>query len=115
ATGEPRKIRVGSWMLGLFKVLKNLKALRGTALDPFGYSEERRTERSLIREYEQAIEVVLSGLSSANHAAAVELASLPEEIRGFGHIKMRNIAAARKKREVLLASFGAPAQARRAA
>jgi indolepyruvate ferredoxin oxidoreductase len=80
-------------------------------LDIFGYTEERRTERALIREYEQTVELLLQGLSPQNQALAVQIASLPEEIRGYGHIKMKSIVAARKKRGELLAGFGvAPAQ-----
>jgi len=104
-TGEPRKIRFGSWMGGVFKVLATLKGLRGTALDVFGYTEERKTERALIREYEEAVDKLLAGLTPQNHATAIQIASLPEEIRGYGHIKLKNIAAARKKRDELLSSF----------
>jgi indolepyruvate ferredoxin oxidoreductase len=104
-TGEPRKMRFGSWMRPVFKVLKSLKGLRGTALDVFGYTQERRTERALIREYEDTVERVLAGLTPHNHAIALELLSLPEEIRGFGHIKTASVVAARKKRDALLARF----------
>jgi len=104
-TGEPRKIEFGPWVLPLFKVLKSLRGLRGTALDVFGYTEERRTERALIAEYEETVDRVLAGLTAHNHAIALELLSLPEEIRGFGHIKMASVVAARKKREALLARF----------
>ncbi|HEX6297309.1 MAG TPA: indolepyruvate ferredoxin oxidoreductase family protein, partial [Burkholderiales bacterium] len=104
-TGEPRKMRFGSWMRPVFKVLKSLKGLRGTALDLFGYTEERRTERALIREYEDTVERVLAGLTPHNHAIALELLSLPEEIRGFGHIKTASVVAARKKRDALLGRF----------
>jgi indolepyruvate ferredoxin oxidoreductase len=114
-TGEPRKMRFGPWMLPVFKLLKNLKVLRGTSLDVFGYTQERRTERALISEYEQTIERLLQGLSPRNHAIAVEIAALPEEIRGFGHIKMKNIVAARKKRDELLERFGRPEAERAAA
>ena len=114
-TGEPRKMRFGGWMLGVFRILKNLKALRGTAFDVFGYTAERRTERALIAEYEQAVETLLAGLSPANHAVAVQIASLPEDIRGFGHIKLKSVAAARKKRDELLAAFGAKPDQRAAA
>src|SRR6267378_5607367 len=113
-TGEPGKMRFGPWVSGLFRILKNLKGLRGTPLDLFGYTEERRTERALIGEYEQAVEQLLQGLSPQNHALAVQIASLPEEIRGYGHIKMKNIVAARKERGELLAGFGI-ASAHRAA
>ena len=115
ATGEPGKIRFGSWMLGAFKLLQHLKGLRGTPFDVFGYTEERRTERALIAEYETTVNALLDGLTAQNHAAAVQIASLPEEIRGYGHIKMRNIVAARAKRDQLLGSFGATGQPRRAA
>jgi len=114
-TGEPRKMRFGGWMKGVFKVLSRLKFLRGTAFDPFGRTEERRMERELIREYEQTLEQLLAGLSPQNHAGAVELASLPEEIRGFGHIKKRNVEAVRRKRQELLERFAARGAERAAA
>jgi indolepyruvate ferredoxin oxidoreductase len=113
-TGEPRKMRFGAWVLPVFRVLKSLKRLRGTPLDVFGYTAERRTERALIREYEAQIEEVLAGLAAENHAVAVQIASLPEEIRGFGHVKMRNLAATRKKQDELFVLFRNP-PARRAA
>jgi indolepyruvate ferredoxin oxidoreductase len=104
-TGEPKKIKFGPWMGGIFKVLGQLKFLRGTALDVFGYTEERKTERALIGEYEETVERLLAELSPQNHALAIQIASLPEEIRGYGHIKTRNVAAARKKRAELLGKF----------
>ena len=94
-SGEPRKIRFGAWMLPVFKVLSSMRFLRGTALDPFGYTEERRTERALIREYEATVERLLARLTAQNHALAVQIASIPDEIRGFGHIKARSIGPAR--------------------
>jgi indolepyruvate ferredoxin oxidoreductase len=115
-SGEPRKMRFGPWIMPVFKVLKIFRFLRGSALDPFGYTEERRTERALIREYEQSVERLLAELKAQNHALAVQIASIPEEMRGFGYIKMRNVDAARKKRDELLARFSAaPAPARAAA
>jgi indolepyruvate ferredoxin oxidoreductase len=114
-TGEPRKMRFGGWMMPVFKVLKNLKGLRGTPLDIFGYSEERRTERALIREYENTVERLLAGLTPQNHTLAVQIAAIPDEIRGFGYIKARNLAPARKKRDELLARFEAGPAAERAA
>jgi indolepyruvate ferredoxin oxidoreductase len=113
-TGEPRKMRFGAWMLPVFKVLKSVKGLRGTPFDPFGHTLERRTERALIREYEATVERLLGNLAPANHSLAVQIAALPEEIRGFGHIKQRNLAAARKKHDDLMAKFDA-AKAERAA
>ena len=82
-----------------------MKFLRGTPLDIFGYTEERRTERALIREYEETLARLLAGLDAQNHALAVQIASIPEEIRGFGHIKARSIPPARKKRDELLARY----------
>src|SRR5579862_7106637 len=111
-TGEPAKMSFGPWMLGAFKVLAKLKGLRGTALDIFGRSEERRMERALIGEYEQTLETLIEGLSRDNHALAVEIASLPETIRGYGHIKAKSAAMARAKREELLARYrSAPVRA----
>jgi indolepyruvate ferredoxin oxidoreductase len=114
-TGEPRKMRFGGWIKWGFKFLSRLKFLRGTPLDPFGHTEERRMERELVREYEQTIEVLLAALTAQNHALAVQIASLPEEMRGFGHIKQRNVDAARKKRGELLGRFSARATERVAA
>jgi len=114
-TGEPRKMRFGAWMRPVFKVLAALKGLRGTPLDPFGYTRERRLERALIAQYEQTVEQLLAGLTPQNHVLAVQIASLPEDIRGFGHIKLRNIEAAARKRDELLTSFGLPARQKAAA
>ncbi|HET7132324.1 MAG TPA: DUF6537 domain-containing protein, partial [Gammaproteobacteria bacterium] len=114
-TGEPRKMRFGPWVLPFFGALKRLKFLRGTRLDPFGYTAERRMERALIAEYERTLEELLAGLSPQNHALAIEIASLPEEMRGFGHIKKRNVEAARRKAAELLARFTASEPARVAA
>jgi indolepyruvate ferredoxin oxidoreductase len=114
-SGEPRKMRFGPWMMPLFKVLSAMRRLRGTPLDIFGYSEERRTERALVREYEETLERLLAGLTPQNHALAVQIAAIPDEIRGFGYIKARNLAPARKKRDELLARFAAGPAAERAA
>jgi indolepyruvate ferredoxin oxidoreductase len=114
-TGEPRKMRFRRWILPLFRVLKGFKFLRGTALDPFGRTEERRMERALIGEYEQTLERLLAGLTPQNHALAVEVAAIPDEMRGFGYIKKRTVEAARRKRDELLVRFGASAAPQRAA
>ena len=106
-TGEPRKSRYGPWMMRVFGVLARLKGLRGTALDPFGYTRERRRERRLIERYEQVVSSLLSGLDHASHAVAVEIASLPERIRGFGHVKARSIEEAGRREAELLERFGA--------
>jgi indolepyruvate ferredoxin oxidoreductase len=102
AHGHLVKRRFGSWMKLAFKVLAHLKGLRGTALDVFGYSAERKLERALIHDYEALIGELLTILSLKNHRAAVELASLPERIRGFGHVKQANIALVAAEREKLL-------------
>jgi indolepyruvate ferredoxin oxidoreductase len=89
-------------MWSAFKLLAKFKGLRGGALDIFGYTEERKMERALIVEYRQMIEGLLAGLNAENHATAVELANLPEQIRGFGHIKEGNVAVFRKEKARLL-------------
>jgi indolepyruvate ferredoxin oxidoreductase len=95
AQGELVKRSFGPAMGTVFGLLARLKGLRGTALDPFGRTEERRTERALIAEYRTSVEEMLAGLTAANHAAAVEVARIPEQIRGYGHVKARYLAAAR--------------------
>jgi indolepyruvate ferredoxin oxidoreductase len=114
-TGVPKKMKFGPWMMSAFRTLARLKRLRGTPLDVFGYSEERRTERALIEEYEHAVNVLLDHLSRENHALALEIASLPEHIRGFGHVKAKSVVAAREKRRELLARYREPGAAERAA
>ncbi len=82
--------------------------MRGTRFDIFARSEERRTERGLIGEFEAVIDEIITRLTPANHAAAVELASLPLEIRGFGHIKEQNLARAKAKQAALLTRLRGP-------
>jgi len=93
--GELLKRPYGPGMGMAFRLLARLRGLRGTVLDPFGRTEERRTERALIAEYRACIEELLAGLNPANHMAAVEIARLPEQIRGYGHVKARHLAALR--------------------
>jgi len=102
-TGVPRKYRFGPWVSSAFAMLARLKFLRATPFDPFGYTLERRTERALIAEYEASVDDALSLLDARNHAAAIELASLPEHIRGYGHVKEASVQATRRQRESLLA------------
>jgi indolepyruvate ferredoxin oxidoreductase len=78
-------------------------------LDPFGRTEERRTERALIGEYEALIDEVLGRLNAANRPLALELAALPDGIRGFGHVKENNLRAVRQKWDALLAKWRSPA------
>ena len=93
--GELQKRQFGPWMLTGFKLLAKLKGLRGTALDVFGKTEERKMERALIGEYTTAIDTLLKTLSTENHATAVEVARIPELIKGYGHVKERNVKTAR--------------------
>ena len=81
----------GPWMHGAMKLLARMKGLRGGALDIFGRSAERREERALIGEYEDCLRELLKTLSADRHALAVEIARLPEEIRGYGHVKTRHL------------------------
>ena len=108
AKGELQKQKFGPLMLTGFKLLKHFKWLRGTALDVFGYTHERRTERALIAQYRSSVEVMLSQLTADNHALAVEMARIPEQIKGFGHVKARHLAAARQKWDALKAQWSAP-------
>jgi indolepyruvate ferredoxin oxidoreductase len=108
-TGEPRKMEFGPRMLFVFRVLAKLKRLRGTAFDVFGYTAERRRERALVEDYIALLQRLLPDLSAANHSTAVEIASLPDAIRGFGHVKERAIAAADKRRDELVVAFRQPA------
>jgi len=109
--GELVKKPYGPWVRTAFAQMAKLKGLRGTAFDLFGRSEERRTERALIGEYRQCVEELLTGLSTERLALAVEIASLPEDIRGFGHVKARHIAAVRPKWAALMARWRAPSPA----
>ncbi|GAC1549841.1 MAG: indolepyruvate ferredoxin oxidoreductase family protein [Beijerinckiaceae bacterium] len=103
--GRPKKTTFGPWMFKAFGLLARFKFLRGTALDIFGYSEERRTERKLIADYEAMIDDVLGRLSPQNHAIAIALASIPEKIRGFGHVKARHLGPAKAEEADLLAKL----------
>ncbi len=106
--GELVKRPFGPFMFTLFRVLARFRGLRGTALDIFGRTEERRTERALIAEYRADVETLLADLDAFNHSQAVDLASIPEQIKGFGHVKERNLAAARRRREALMAQWRRP-------
>jgi indolepyruvate ferredoxin oxidoreductase len=108
ATGEPRKMRFGAWMLPVFRLLAKGKGLRGTAWDIFGYSTERKLERQMIADYEKLLDEIAERLSPQTHRTAVALASLPLDIKGFGHIKERNYKAAKAKETTLLAELRNP-------
>ncbi|MEO8247777.1 MAG: DUF6537 domain-containing protein, partial [Burkholderiales bacterium] len=106
--GELQKKKYGPRMLTGFKILAKLKMLRGGFLDPFARTHERKTEVALIDEYRVSIEQVIAGLSARNHATAVEIARIPEQIKGYGHVKERNLVAAREKWQALMAAFAGP-------
>jgi indolepyruvate ferredoxin oxidoreductase len=101
-TGHLQKRSYGAYMMRIFGVLSKLRGLRGTWLDPFGHSHERRAERRLIADYFATVDRLASDLSAGRHATAVEIARIPERIRGFGHIKERNLAAAERAEADLL-------------
>ncbi|CAO3375589.1 Indolepyruvate ferredoxin oxidoreductase, alpha and beta subunits [Azospirillum argentinense] len=107
--GEPKKKRFGPWMLKALRLLARGKRLRGSPLDPFGWLAERRMERRLIAEYEAIMGEILHGLTRDNHATAVEIARLPQEMRGYGPVKARNVEAAKAKEAALLDGFRQPA------
>ncbi|HTT79122.1 MAG TPA: DUF6537 domain-containing protein, partial [Stellaceae bacterium] len=109
ATGHLKKRVYGPWMIGAFRLLARLRFLRGTALDPFARGPERRAERQLVADYETRLDEIAEQLSPQNHAAAVELARLPLEIRGFGHVKEANRLRAKAKEAELLRRFRMPA------
>ncbi|WP_321811899.1 MULTISPECIES: indolepyruvate ferredoxin oxidoreductase family protein [unclassified Burkholderia] len=103
--GHLRKARFGSWILPAFRILARMKALRGTVLDPFGKTVERRRERQLINDYMALIDEFCMTLNVERLPAALQLARLPDDIRGFGHVKERNIAAAEKRKAQLLQAY----------
>ena len=99
AQGHLIKQQFGPWMRSAFGWLKKFKGLRGGALDLFGKTDERRSERRLIDEYVQELDTICASLQPHNHAAAVALASVPDEIRGYGHVKEKSLADAAALRE----------------
>ena len=107
--GELIKKKYGPSMLRNFKLLAKLKGLRGGAFDVFGKTEERQTERALIQQYRASIEEVLRSLNADNHATAVEIARIPEQIKGYGHVKERNLKPARERWNALMAQYRDPA------
>jgi indolepyruvate ferredoxin oxidoreductase len=104
-TGEAKKKAYGPWMMKAFRVLAKMRRYRGTSFDIFGRTEERKMERALIGEYEVLIDEVLRDMATHNHGVAVELAQTPEQMRGYGHVKERNVKAAKARQAELLATF----------
>ena len=101
-TGEPRKRTFGPWMWRVLGFVAKMRFLRGTPFDPFGHTAERRMERRLIDEYFATVEELVAGLRPENVALAVEIASVPEQIRGYGHVKQRNVAEAEAAKTALI-------------
>jgi indolepyruvate ferredoxin oxidoreductase len=106
-TGEIKKRTYGPWMMSAFRILAKLKRLRGTPLDIFGYSAERKMERRLIGQYETVMGEVLAKLAPHNLDLAIELAQVPEHIRGYGHVRQRHLGQAREHEARVLAAFRA--------
>lgn len=106
-TGHLVKREFGPWIMSAFGWLAKMKRLRGTPFDVFGYTEERKQERQLIKDYEATIARLLSKLSSENIGLAAEIAAVPEHIRGYGHVKDRHIADAKSREADLLTAYEA--------
>ena len=105
AQGHPVKSVYGPKMMWAFRVLASLRFLRATPFDVFGYTQERRLERRLIRDYLAMIEGVLPVLDAAHHSLAVDIAALPMQLRGYGHVKMRHLEALTQRQDALLAAY----------
>ena len=106
ATGRPKKRAFGPWVMKVFSLLTSLRKLRGTPFDPFGYAPERKAERALIISYENRIKWLLHDLCDANYELAIEIANVPDMIRGFGPVKDENIEKAKTRAEELAALYG---------
>ncbi|MFH7042570.1 indolepyruvate ferredoxin oxidoreductase family protein [Paucibacter sp. JuS9] len=102
ADGRARKIELGSWTFSAFKLLARMKGLRGGLLDVFGKTEERRMERQLLADYEVLVEELSQQLTAEKLELALQLARLPEKIRGYGHVKLANLVTARAQWKDLL-------------
>jgi indolepyruvate ferredoxin oxidoreductase len=107
-SGHLIKREFGPWILPAMKLLARLRGLRGTRFDPFGRAPERRRERQLIADYEILMDEVLAGLDADSHALAIGLASVPEGIRGYGHVKNRHLEVAEAHQKQLLQAFRNP-------
>jgi len=101
AMGLKRKLELGSWFVPSFRALRRMRRLRGTKLDPFGRAHVRKVERELISEYEEMVAEALAQLTPERHATALELLELPDVIRGYEEIKLRNVALFRKRAQPL--------------
>jgi indolepyruvate ferredoxin oxidoreductase len=106
--GRLQKKEYGPWMFKAFGLLARLKGLRGSRFDPFGYTAERRGERQLIADYEKTLQELLGTLDAGRLALAVEIASIPEHIRGYGHVKEAHLHEAKAREAALLATWRNP-------
>jgi indolepyruvate ferredoxin oxidoreductase len=106
-TGRPKKIKFGPWIFPAMRLMSRFKGLRGTWLDPFGHARERKRERALIVEYERDLETILSQLCTENLQTAIDCASIPDAIRGFGPVKDAAIDIAEVRRAKLMEQFSA--------
>ncbi|WP_417844002.1 indolepyruvate ferredoxin oxidoreductase family protein [Thalassospira sp.] len=106
--GHLKKQVFGPWMMSAFGILAKFKFLRGTAMDPFGKTHERKTERTLITQYEQLVDEIIAGLNADNDRIAGALLALPEQIRGYGHVKDANIAKVKEREAELRQQFHNP-------
>ncbi|MEM7252042.1 MAG: indolepyruvate ferredoxin oxidoreductase family protein [Pseudomonadota bacterium] len=108
-SGQLKKREYGPWILPALRVVAKFKGLRGSALDIFGYTEERKMERALIDEYRDTIDGVLGKLSDQSHGDIVAIAEVPDMIKGFGHVKERNVERARARTKQLVETLSQPA------
>ncbi|OYU49694.1 MAG: indolepyruvate ferredoxin oxidoreductase [Rhizobiales bacterium PAR1] len=108
ASGKPKKTTFGPWMMKAFGLLQHGKRLRGTAFDPFGRTAERKDERARIEAYRSRIESLLADLDAGRLPLAVEIASLPERIRGYGHVRAKNAVEVDRQEAALVARYTAP-------
>jgi indolepyruvate ferredoxin oxidoreductase len=107
-TGVPKKSVYGPWMLKAFRVLAKMRKYRGTAIDVFGKTAERKMERALLADYEKVVDEIAAKLSTRNHATAVDLSSVPEYIRGYGHVKDAHVKTAKTREAALINAFRSP-------
>ncbi|MBS1170820.1 MAG: indolepyruvate ferredoxin oxidoreductase family protein, partial [Burkholderiaceae bacterium] len=105
ADGLPVKSEYGSWVRHVFSLLAKFRFLRGTMFDIFAYTEERKAERALADEYRTLVESLLPRMTAANLPTIIAIASIPEDIRGYSHVRQHHLAAARKKEAKLLAEL----------
>ena len=109
-TGKAKKMTFGPWLMVVFRLLAKLKFLRGTPFDIFGYTAERRRERQLVEDYFETVEELLGSLDHDSHSLAVQIAEIPELIRGYGHVKELHLHDAEAKKVALIAILRDPSQ-----